>query len=302
MAGVMRREVRDEGVCGVLFRPEAPGQHPGLVVLGGSRGGIRVELAAFLAEQGLACLALVYFGGPGHPEDLAEVPLELVDRAARWLADQPVVTGLPVGAVGGSKGAELALLAASSFPGTFGPVVAIAPASVAFFGLGGDPATWRRSSWSLEGRPVPFVPYPTGVEPHETGSGLAVAPIYEAALADYDAVQEAPIPVECIRGPLLLVSGGDDRMWPSTRMAEEIVDRMDRHGRGDEVTHISYPEAGHNLLGAAEPGPEGRPPGRTVRFDLGGTERADAEARRDAWERAAGFLRTHLLAADREHG
>ena len=223
-----------------------------------------------------------------------EIPLEYVERAARWLAGSRAVTGAPVGIVGGSKGAELALLTASRFPDLIGPVVAIAPAAVAFFGLdrhGDDPSAVLRSSWS-HGRPVPFVPYPDGAEPKSSDAGLAVAPIYEAALANPEAVQAATIPIEQARGPFLLVAGADDRMWPSARMAEMIVNRTARHGRISDAATVCYPGAGHRLLGAAAQARAG--PSGTVAFDYGGSDEADARARDDAWRQAGRFLRRHL--------
>lgn len=256
---------------------------------------MREELALALGEHGLACLALAYFGADGLPSGIVEIPLEHVARAADWLARSSGVTSGPIGIVGGSKGAELALLAAATFPAVIGPVVGIAPASVVFFGLdrhGDDPSAVLHSSWSLEGRPVPFVPYPEKAEPAWSDGGVAVAPIYEAALADTAAVQAAVIPVEQARGPLLLVVGDDDRMWPSARMAEMIVARMARHGRASDVVTLAYPGVGHRLLGAAanaRAGAQG-----PVTFDYGGTDEADAKAREDAWREAGRFLRTHL--------
>jgi dienelactone hydrolase len=296
MSMVMRHEVGEDGLVGVLLRPEDSGPYPGVLVLGGSRGGVREELAARLAGHGLACLALAYFGAGRLPPTIVEIPLEYVERAARWLAGRPAVTGSPIGVVGGSKGAELGLLAASRFAELIGPVVAIAPASVAFFGLdrqGDDPSAMLRSSWSHRGRPVPFVPYSTEAQPASSDAGLAVAPIYEAALANEEAVSAANIPVEQARGPILLVSGEDDRMWPAARMAEMIVARMAVHGRSADVTHLCYPGAGHRLLGAAVQEPAVS--GERVPFDYGGTDEADARARDDAWEQAAGFLRRHLV-------
>lgn len=292
---VIRREIVDDGVVGVLFVPEHDGPHPGTLVLGGSRGGVREELAGALAADGLACLALAYFGAEGLPPRIVEVPLEHVERAARWLAGAPAVSGAPVGIVGGSKGAELALLAASRFPDLIGPVVAVAPAAVAFFGLdrqGDDPSAVLHSSWSHEGRPVAFVPYPERAEATWSEAGVAVAPIYDAALADLEAVEAAGIPVELARGPFLLVAGEDDRMWPSARMAEMIVARMERHGRSSDVTSLCYPGAGHCLLGAATQA-RSSAPGK-VAFDYGGTDEADARARGDAWRQAGRFLRQHM--------
>jgi dienelactone hydrolase len=260
---------------------------------------VREELALALAEHGLACLALAYFGADGLPSRIVEIPLEQVARAAGWLARHPGVTGGPVGIVGGSKGAELALLAAAAFPDIIGPVVAIAPASVAFFGLdrhGDDPSAVLHSSWSFEGRPVPFVPYPEKVEPAWSEAGVSVSPIYEEALADSEAVRAAAIPAERARGPILLVVGDDDRMWPSSRMAAMIAARMDRNGRAADVVTLAYPGAGHRLLGAAANTRAGA--AATVTFDYGGTDEADAKARDLAWREAGRFLRRHLTSAE----
>lgn len=297
MAGIARQQIENDDVRGALFRPDGPGPHPGVLVLGGSGGGVRAELATALAEHGLACLALVYFGGPGLPRQIVEVPLEHVETAARWLADRPEVTGPRVGVIGGSKGAELALLSAATFPGSIGPAVGIAPASVAFFGLDpyeDDPSARDHSSWSLGGRPLPFLPYPEGVEPLRTEAGLAVAPIYEAALANRDAAAEAAIPIERARGPVLLVSGQDDRVWPSERMGEMLDERMDDHGRSADVAHLVYPDAGHDLLDTPEPAPGVPLPSGGPAYDDGGTPEGDEGARADAWEKAGRLLREHL--------
>lgn len=282
----------------MLFSPDG-GPHPGVLVLPGSGGGIREEVATTLARHGLACLSVTYFGAPGLLREVVEVPLEHVEAAARWLGTQREVAGLPVGVIGASKGAELALLAAAAFPGSIGPAVGVVPAAVAFFGLDpfeDDPSARERSSWSHGGRPVPFVPYPEDAEPDETEAGLAVAPIYEAALRDEDAVAEAMIPIERAPGPVLLLSGGDDRIWPSARMAEMLVERMERRGGAGEITHIAYPDAGHDLFDTPVPGPGIELPEGGPALDSGGTQEADERARADAWHKAGGFLRDHLLA------
>lgn len=287
--------VRQEGIVGALFVPDAITPSPGILVLGGSGGGIRQELAVSLAGQGLTCLGLQYFGADGLPEALVEIPLEYIEAAIRWLADRPEVTGPPVGVVGGSKGAELGLLAAATFPDLIGPVVAFAPSSVVFFGLdpiGGGADAVRRSSWSYQDRPFPFVPYPADVEPERTERGLAFEPIYTAALASEPAVRAAAIPIEQARGPILLVSGDDDRMWPSARMAAMILDRLADHDRAAETIHICYPGVGHQLLASA---PTRAASDRRLAFDYGGSDEADTKARADAWARAGVFLRQHMV-------
>jgi dienelactone hydrolase len=150
------------------------------------------------------------------------------------------------------------------------------------------------SSWTWRGEPLPFVPRDPRPAAEFTDDGLRLTPIFVAALANQAAVDAATIPVENIRGPVLLLSGGDDQMWPSSLMAERVVARAVSAGRGDMVHHVSYPDAGHRLLGlsptfTAMPGFD-EPP----RFDFGGTPEADAAAATDAWPRIATFLRDSL--------
>jgi dienelactone hydrolase len=113
--------------------------------------------------------------------------------------------------------------------------------------------------------------------------------MYDAALDNLDAVRDAAIPVELINGPIMLVSGDSDRMWPSTRMAEKITRRLAEHGRADRVTHLRYQAAGHSLsregrAAVKKMGIRGR------MFDLGGTMDADAAAGDDAWPKVVEFM------------
>jgi hypothetical protein len=52
---------------------------------------------------------------------------------------------------------------------------------------------------------------------------------------------------ERINGPVLLVSGDDDQLWPSSYMAAEIMQRLhsSSHAFADEWLH--YPNAGHGI-------------------------------------------------------
>lgn len=286
---VARIEVREPDVVGELWVPESPGPHPGVVALSGSGGGIPAWWGSLLAPRGIAVLAAAYFGVEPLPAVLCEAPLETVVSAAAWLQGRPEVRAGPVGLVGGSKGAELALLAASMLPDAFGPVAAIAPQSVAWFGY--DPTGTvaglsLRSSWSLDGVPVPFVPAVPGVTMERTGLGLRSIGVYLAALEQADAVKAAAIPVERARGPLLLLSGGQDAACPSSAMAEMICERMAAHGRRQDVQHLHFPECGHVVV---RPWPAGQMP--PTPFDNGGTP----EALDAAHEIALPAVAAHLI-------
>lgn len=265
-------EVFEAGVVGTFAVPDGPGPHPGVVALSGSGGGVPSWWGDVLAPHGLAVLSAAYFGVEPLPSVLCEIPVETVAAAGLWLRGRPEVRSGPVGLVGGSKGAELALLAATAYPDLFGPVAAIAPSCVAWFGVdltGRVVDASARSSWTLGGRPVPFVPPVPGVGFERTERGLRSVGIYAAALEQADAVAAAAIPVERAAGPLLLLSGGEDGACPSTSMARAIVDRMAALGRRAAVRHLDFPECGHIVVRPWAPGQA--PP---MPFDNGGT--ADA--------------------------
>jgi pimeloyl-ACP methyl ester carboxylesterase len=61
---------------------------------------------------------------------------------------------------------------------------------------------------------------------------------YEVTLEDSEAVNKATIAVENIAGPVLLVSGELDPVWPSTEMSNAVVDRLSRKGFRYPVRHI----------------------------------------------------------------
>jgi dienelactone hydrolase len=107
---------------------------------------------------------------------------------------------------------------------------------------------------------------------------------YEAAEID-----AARISVERSSGPLLLLSGDDDHQWSAAPMAEEIVRRMEDHGRGEDVTSVVYPGAGHVFLVQEFLPPLN--PGAVPMFDYGGSADADRVAGKDAWARAVSFLK-----------
>ncbi|MFT3852316.1 MAG: acyl-CoA thioester hydrolase/BAAT C-terminal domain-containing protein [Ilumatobacteraceae bacterium] len=265
-------EVDEPGVVGTFTVPEGPGPFPGVVALSGSGGGVPSWWGDLLAPHGIAVLAAAYFGVEPLPAALCEIPVETVAAAGEWLRRRPEIREGPVGLVGGSKGAELALLAATAFPELFGPVAAVAPQCVTWFGVdltGGVADASARSSWTLGGRPVPFVPPVPGVGFERTARGLRSVGIYAAALEQAAAIAAAAIPVERAIGPLLLLSGGDDGACPATSMARMIVERMNAHGRGADVRHRDFPACGHVIV---RPWPQGQAP--SMPFDNGGTDEA----------------------------
>jgi uncharacterized protein len=289
-------EIREPGLVGAFGFPEGVARARSVLALGGSDGRPDYLLRLLVAE-GFACLALAYFNTPDTQPALTEVPLERIEKALRWLRDNPHVEVARdrIALIGASKGGELALLAATVFPELVGPVVAYTPSSVVWEGIdfrqGRPPG---RSSWSLDGQPLPFLRYPANIPSSSSERGISFLPIYDGGLNDTAAVAEAEIPVERATGPILLVSGGDDRMWPAERMCRMVVDRLRRNGRERIVRHLNYPEAGHVLFPYEAPDQTEMP--NAAPFDLGGGVEAANAAHASAWPHVLRHLRSEAAA------
>ncbi|MEM8781271.1 MAG: acyl-CoA thioester hydrolase/BAAT C-terminal domain-containing protein [Planctomycetota bacterium] len=248
-----------------------------VIVLGGSEGGMPKGWGQWFREMGYPTLTVAYFGVDGLPPRLDRVPVEAVVDAVAWLKGRPELRSARVVVYGGSKGAELALLAASKCPEITG-VIVFSPSHVVWQGI--PEVFWPpRSSWTWRGEPVPFVPYPWWPIPDLDTPG-DLRKMYEQALKQELLVDPALIEVEAIDGPVLVFSGGDDQVWPSQKMAELIVERLDESGFLHAVEHVNYPEAGHAFVPLTE----------RQRALLGGTPEANAAAGEDSRERVRRFL------------
>jgi pimeloyl-ACP methyl ester carboxylesterase len=143
-----------------------------------------------------------------------------------------------------------------------------------------------RSSWSRGCKPLAFVPVPPDVPPLQTERGLGFVPIYDRGLDGVRADSAAIIPIERATGPVLLISGADDRMWPAQRMCRMLVDRAQRFGCERLVRHLDFRDAGHALF-QLEPGAELKSP---MPVDFGGSASATALAHEVAWPEAVRVL------------
>jgi hypothetical protein len=67
------------------------------------------------------------------------------------------------------------------------------------------------------------------------------------ALDDAAAVTRAHIPLERIRGPVLLISGTDDGSWPSARYSRMVGAALRAAGHRWPVRHLCYEGAEHSI-------------------------------------------------------
>jgi dienelactone hydrolase len=282
-------DVRENNLVGTLFTPNEEGVFPAVIVLGGSEGGFPDDVAAMLSSRGFAALSLAYFGAENLPSSLEEIPLEYFKLAIDFLKRQPFVRKKSIGILGTSKGAEAALLIASQ-SSDIRAVVGYVPSSVVWSCLCNTPG---KSSWSLDGKSLPFIPHATDPT-YRPPAGFPLSPAINFAyrLQNQDAIARAAIPVEKINGPVLLISGKEDGMWKSFAMAQMILDRLKKNGSRFPNQHLAYESAGH-LIGKAF-----LPTGSTVigggRIMTGGTSAANARAQKDSWTQVVKFLQASL--------
>jgi uncharacterized protein len=278
------RRITEDGLLANYY--PAQREAAAILLLGGSVGGLSPltnDIAKALQAEGFTTLHLSYYRGPGQSARLELIPLEYFASALAWLSRQPEVDRARMGIVGGSKGAEAALLVAVRHPELKAVVVA-APSSVVWPGVfweGGDGPI--DSSWSEAGKPVPDLPHP----PYDPRKGGTTTDNLTSALATLPQHPEAAIPVERIRGRVLLVCGEADRLWPSCPMARQVEARLREHHR-PAATLLAYADAGHIAFGLPLPLDDPRLTGQ------GGTAQGTSAARADSWPKALAFLKAHL--------
>src|SRR5262245_42998571 len=111
-------KIRDNGIVATFATPDGVGPFPGVLALGGSDGGTPEYFLNLLVPEGFAVLALQYWGTQETQLSMTDIPLERVEAGLRWLIGRRDVTAVNgrVGIVGASRGGELALLSAATFP------------------------------------------------------------------------------------------------------------------------------------------------------------------------------------------
>ncbi len=297
---VGRRVADSAGLVGDLFFPAAGGAHPGVMVVSGSDGGQLDHAASLLAAHGYAVLSLGYFGVEDRPAHLHHIDLGYFEQALAWMAAQPEVAGDRISVVGLSRGGELALQLGSMFP-EVAAVVAGSPSGIRQAGLTHQSSDYTKPAWTYGGKALPYVPARFNLHRFVQFYSvfllrrpLRLRPTFERLLRKRDLVAAATIEVERINGPVLLVSGTEDQLWPSQRFAELVLARLRAHDHPYPDEHLSYAGAGHFLCFPY--GLPGMPPMTrmspvpVITMDFGGTPAANAAAARDSWAEILRFL------------
>lgn len=297
--GVTRQEIREDGLVGTLFTPAGAGPHPVVVVLNGSGGGINEPRAALLAAHGYCAFALGYFKAPGLSPHITETPLEYLETGLTWAHRRLQPKGGFVAVSGQSRGGELALLLGARFPDLVSAVIAYVPGAMVHGAQGaGDPARggWQGDTWTWRGEPLTHLwqnnaavhwhPWAGDAPPDRHHS------VFFEGLKDTALAARSRIPVERIRGPVLLISGRDDRAWPSSLYSKMVAATLHRHRHPAPVRHLDFSDAGHAISLPVVPATQisRAHPVSGVVYTNGGTPSGNAAANAGSWQGMLDFL------------
>ena len=281
-----------------FFPGRGEGPRPAILMLGGSEGGLHEghnAMARRLVAQGFAVLYPGYYRTSEDTKSFDMVPLETFDAAIAYLQDRDDVDASRIGAMGVSKGAEGVLLYASRNP-AISAVVAIVPSSVVWQGFDWESMDMSRfrSSWSVGGKSIPYARYEE-LEWYEWFTGGGIGTMYSDSLDALPEDSSAAIAVEAISGPVLLLCGEADALWPSCRMSRALVARAQSAGKTD-LELVAYEDGGHMIYGRPR---EPEEDDFEYLNQMGGTAEGNNEARKDVLKRINAFFADALGVATR---
>jgi dienelactone hydrolase len=298
---VVRKDVREHGIVGTLFYPKDAQKLPGIIVIPGSGGNIPEHISQVLASHGYTVLALAYFRAEGLPQTFSLIPLEYFHNAITWLKKQSQVDDNKIALMGHSRGGEAALLVASLFPEGIDAVIAYGTSHLVY----DDYSPEKTSPWIYKNKPLPYMPYLSNEEIVEAAKkgGIILhkrtiedpyenTPVFLYTMKKFNKIiNKVAIPVEHIRCPLLIISGDDDKLLPSSIAGNNIMQRLDLHGSKIKQKHVHYPNAGHNLFTFPYvPSIDVPIHIGSVWTHFGGTVEGNAQATKEAWQEMLNFL------------
>lgn len=291
-------DIKERGLAGKFFTPKEPGRYPGVIVLEGSAGGVvwSEQMASLLASHGYAALALAYFHYEGLPSDLVNIPLEYFETAIEWMEQQESVIPGKVAVSGISRGGELVLLLGATFP-KIRCVIAYVPSNAVLGPFTDDPKEAQSNAWTFGRKGVPRIKRrenPDEVDEVYNREPIALTPWFLANF-DFGAVKDVSdgaIPVENTNGAVLMITGRDDRMWPSSMMADLVMERLRRKNFPYKHQHLSYHGAGHYLQYPYLPSTvdQLKHPVDGLYYLVGGGGTEHYLAERDSWKKMLEFL------------
>jgi dienelactone hydrolase len=290
--GVKPRTINKNGFQANYFVKTDTKKKAAIVLIGGGQWGD--YWGQQFANRGFSGLSLPYTRREGLPKLPEEINLEYFEKALEWLERQPEVDPDKIIVMGASRNAELSLVIASILPKLIDGVVAYAPSSVSWSNtVLPYNSDVLKPSWKYQGADIPYVPMDKILG--NDLNKIETLEYWKSGLAKTDYVAQATIKVEKINGPILLFSGKDDMVWPSSLMADMIEKRLSQHNFNHSFQSIKYDNAGHLISSNPEMNSGFRTgkmnvDGKEYEYKFGGTNEGDEKAKQDAKMKLFDFL------------
>lgn len=248
-------EIRNKDMVANFYYSKNKQNLPLIIMLGGSNGGIREvdDRAKIISSHGYAVLALGYFGMENLPENLERIPVEYFFNSINWAKEKQFIDTNKIVILGVSKGGEAALLVASMRRDIKG-AIAFVPSNVRWQGIPNRPSFISKSSWILNGEDLPYLKCSIGFSFFwkfiSNSKQIELREIFKPIITeDKSKIEPALIEVEKINGPVLLIAGKDDKVWPSYDMCQMMKNRLDSLKFEHHVECLNYDNAGHFIFG-----------------------------------------------------
>ena len=229
---------------GVLY-PVAGRKDKVVITMSGSEGGLEHagKLAKYLQDNGIPALAFGYFKTKHSLKSLNKIELENIKAAIEWLKKQGYEK---IGIEGCSKGAEYAAAAAIAYPELSFVILKI-PSW--FYGEGMDKTVPSgASSWTCEGKELPYTPYKTRklpvIKEMMKNREYNIIAINTGKKINPDSI----IPIEKIQAPVLMFSTEVDTIWPSKESCEKMEERLNANHFAYPHKHICFKHMSHMML------------------------------------------------------
>lgn len=290
--GVRPKAIKENGFQANYFSKKSIQNKTAVIVLGGGQWGD--YWAQHFAKNDMVGLSIPYTGREPLPRLPEEIELEYFKKAINWLAQQPEVNRNKIVVMGASKNAELALILASTFHESIDGVVAYAPSSVSWSNTvlpyNSDEL---KASWKVKGIDIPYVPMDK--IKGDNSNTIDMLGYWEKGLQKTDFIAQASIKVEQIKGPILLISGNDDKVWPASKMADMIEKRLKENAFNYSFQNLKYDNAGHSISN----NPDAKSSqlkraitieGKAYEYELGGSSEGNYKAKQDARIKLMEFL------------
>lgn len=282
--GIKSKPINENGFQANYYSNENTKSKTAVILIGGGQWGD--YWAQEFANKEMVGLSLPYIGKEGLPKLPEEINMEYFENAINWLGKQKEVNKDKIIVMGASRNAELALVIASTFPKSISGVVAYAPSSVSWSNtVLPYNSNELKSSWKYKGIDIPYVPMEK-ISANESNK-IKMVDYWKKGLAKTDYVLQAAIKVEKINGPILLFSGKDDKVWPSSMMSDMIEKRLKDNSFTHSFQNIKYDNAGHYISNNPDDNSSYRTGiininGKDYEYEFGGTDDGDFRAKQDA--------------------